>query len=171
MVGEGDEVTFPVAPFHLMLAADGAPLPKSSVPTQFSLAMAFTPTGAGNLRAIPVVYQDGADYGRLVSLQVPKGYYSLGPAQADAAIDQEPAIAQQLSLWSRRGVEVVRGHTTTLVVGNEVIYVEPVFLRSTQRPLTHLEQVVVVFRGKARMAETLEGALRKAIAAHKVGVD
>jgi uncharacterized membrane protein (UPF0182 family) len=63
-------------------------------------------------------------------------------------------------------MDVIRGHTSTLVIGREVIFVEPVFLRSKQNPVTQLKRVCVVFRGKAVMAPTLEEALRKAIEAH-----
>ena len=104
---------------------------------------------------------------RTICLQVPKGHYFLGPEQADAAIDQEPSIAQNFSWWTRRGIEVIRGHTTALLVEGEVIYVEPIFLRSQQNPVTQLKQVCVVFRGKARMAPTLAEALRAAVDAHR----
>jgi uncharacterized membrane protein (UPF0182 family) len=109
---------------------------------------------------------DGEDYGRIIVLQVPKGHYTYGPEQADAAIDQTPAISRQFDWWNRQGMDVIRGHTTTLVIDREVIFVEPIFLRSKQNPVTQLKQVCVVFRGKAAMAPTLEEALREAIDAH-----
>ena len=114
-----------------------------------------------------MVYQDGEDYGRLVSLQVPKGHYFTGPEQADSAIDQEPEIAQQITWWTRRGIEVIRGHTTALPVMGEIIYLEPIFIRSQQNPVPQLKQVCVVFRGVAAMAPTLEEALREAVDAHR----
>jgi uncharacterized membrane protein (UPF0182 family) len=64
---------------------------------------------------------------------------------------------------------VIRGHTTALVVGGEVIYVEPIFLRSQQNPVTQLKRVCVYFRGRAVMGESLEDALRKAVDAHRTG--
>jgi uncharacterized membrane protein (UPF0182 family) len=130
------------------------------------MSMVFTPESALNLRAIPVVYMDGEDYGRIVVLQVPKGHYSYGPEQADAAIDQTPEISRQFDWWNRQGMDVIRGHTTTLIIDREVLFIEPVFLRSKQNPVTQLKQVCVVFRGKAAMAPTLEEALRAAMEAH-----
>ena len=47
-----------------------------------------------------------------------------------------------------------------LVIGDEILFVEPIFLRSKQNPVTQLKQVCVVFRGMVHMAPTLEGALR-----------
>lgn len=162
----GKAITFSIEPYH-WIAETGGVLPASEQRTQFALAMVFTNEKALNLRAIPIVYQDGADYGKIAVLQVPKGHYYLGPEQADAAIDQDPTISQQIMLWNRLGSEVIRGHTTALVVDGEVIYVEPLFIRSQQNPVTQLKRVVVVFRGKARMGRTLEEALRRALEANE----
>ncbi len=162
IIDQGKAITFSVEPFHWIVEA-GELFEGISQPTQFAMAMVFTNEKAVNLRAIPIVIQDGADYGKIVVLQVPKGHYYLGPEQADAAIDQNPEISQQIMLWNRRGADVIRGHTTTLVIGKEVIYVEPIFLRSQQNAVTQLKRVVVVFRGRARMGRTLEEALRKAV--------
>ena len=126
--------------------------------------MVFTPEKALNLRGIPIVYQDAPDYGKLVVLQIPKGQFVIGPEQADAAIDQDPFISQNFSWWNRRGTEVIRGHTTLLMVGKEVLYVEPIFLRSQQNALPQLKKVVVVMRGKPFMADNLEQAVRAAVA-------
>lgn len=161
ILDEGKAITFSIEPQHLMVETGGA-LPASSSGAQFALMAPFTPEGARNLRAVPMAYQDGEDYGRLAVLMVPKGEYVLGPEQADSVIDQEPDIAQQISWWNRKGTEVIRGHTTLMLVDNEVIYIEPIFIRSKQNPVTQLKRVVAVVRGHAYMDETLEGALRMA---------
>ena len=165
VLDQGKAITFSVEPFHF-IADSGELLEGASRSSQFAMAMVFTNEKAVNLRSIAMVFQDGADYGKILVLQVPKGHFYLGPEQADAAIDQNPEISQQLTLWNRRGTDVIRGHTTTLVIGNEVIYVEPIFLRSQQNAVTQLKRVVVVFRGRARMGQTLEEALRKAVIAN-----
>ena len=169
ILDEGKAIRFSIEPFYVIAdTADTASgYPKATPAQQFAMAMAFTPEQALNLRAIPMVYMDGEDYGRIVCFQVPKGHYFLGPEQADALIDQDPEITQKITWWSRRGVEVIRGHTTALLIQNEVIYVEPVFLRSRQNPVPQLKQVAVVFRGKAVMAPTLEEALREVVDRHK----
>jgi uncharacterized membrane protein (UPF0182 family) len=158
----GKAITFSIEPYS-WLAETGGSLPPSGRPVQFALAMAFTPEKALNLRSIPIAYQDPPDYGKLSVLQIPKGRYVIGPEQADAAIDQEPAISQNFSWWNRRGTEVIRGHTTLLVVGKEILYVEPIFLRSQQNPVPQLKKVIVVFRGRPVMGDTLEDAVRLAV--------
>lgn len=160
----GKAIRFSIEPYNFLLETGrGSIPPAKDDKIQFVQGMVFTPEKALNLRGIPIVYQDGADYGRLISLEVPKGYYYPGPEQADSAIDQNPEISEQISWWNRRGNDVIRGHTTTLVIGNEVIYIEPLFIRSQQNPVTQLRRVVAVFRGTARMGQTLEEALRLAI--------
>ncbi|HMP41489.1 MAG TPA: UPF0182 family protein, partial [Roseiflexaceae bacterium] len=165
VIDAGRAITFSIEPQPIVLETGGM-LPASSRPAQFSLVSAFTPEGARNLRAVPIAYQDGDDYGRLVVLQVPKGRYVVGPEQADAIIDQDPEISQQISWWNRMGNQVIRGHTSLMLIDNEVFYIEPIFIRSEQNAISQLRRVVTVFRGQAYMAETLEDAIRLAVAAH-----
>jgi uncharacterized membrane protein (UPF0182 family) len=162
LLTEGEAVNFSIEPYS-WLAETGGPLPRAAPATQFALSAVFTPENALNLRAIVTAYQDGEDYGRLSLLEVPKGRFFPGPEQADAAIDQDPFISQQIGLWSRRGLEVIRGHTTPLLVDRELLYVEPLFVRSRQNPVPQLARVVVVFRGAAFMGRDLAAALRAAV--------
>jgi len=167
----GKAITFSTEPYPWIVETGGV-FPAAEERVQFALSMAFTSEKALNLRAIPTVYQDGKDYGRIVLVQVPKGYFTLGTDQADAAIDQEPEVSRDFSWWTRRGSEVIRGHTSTLVIGNDVVYVEPIFLRSQQNPVTQLKRVAVVLRGEVGYGETLEEALRGAhgkVAAYQRG--
>lgn len=166
MMDEGKAVTFSFEPYNLMVETGGL-LPTAKTRTQFALVMPFTPLGALNLRAIPIAYQDGEDYGKLSVLAVPKGHYVIGPEQVDAAVDQVPEISQQFAWWTRRGMEVIRGHTTLVFVDREVLYVEPIFLRSKQNPVPQLKKVVVTFRGKPAMEDSVEQALRKAVAGYE----
>jgi hypothetical protein len=163
ILDEGKAITFSIEPYQ-MLVETGGVLPVSSSGTQFALMAPFTPEGARNLRAVPMAYQDGEDYGRLMVLQVPKGEYVLGPEQADAVINQDPEISQQISWWNNKGTEVIRGHTSLIIVDGELIYVEPIFIRSKQNPITQLKRVVAVVRGHAYMAPTLNEALTMAVA-------
>ena len=166
MLDEGAAITFSIEPFYWMAESNGNVLLDSNGGSQFSLSMVFANEQARNLRAIPVVYQDGEDYGKLSVLLVPKGYFYPGPEQADAAIDQDRDITQKITWWNRMGAEVIHGHTSTLVIGREVIYIAPLFIRSAQNPVSQLKLVLVVFRGHAADGVTLEGALRKAVKAY-----
>jgi len=170
VLDSGKAITFSIEPYPLLLPSGGL-LPQSEEQVQYAMAMVFTPEKALNLRAIPIVYQDWPDYGKKMVLQVPKGTYVMGPEQADAVIDQEPSISQKLSWWNRRGMEVIRGHTIALPLrhagGDEVLYVEPIFLRSEQNPVSQLKKVAVVFRDKVALGDTLADGLREVLALHR----
>jgi len=158
----GEAITFSQALFWWIAEADGL-MVDAKEPVQLALSKSFTPEGPLNLRAVATVYQTGEDYGKLSVLKVPKGLFLFGPEQADAAIDQDSFIAQEIGLWNRLGVEVIRGRTSNLFVGNELIYVEPIFIRSRQNPVPQLQRVVVLFRGRPHMGRTLEEALTFAV--------
>jgi len=163
IITQGRAMMFDILPFNWMAETGKGVLPSSKEGTQFTLSSAYTNRGSMSLRALPMVYQDGEDYGRIVVLQLPKAYFYPGPEQAEAAIDQNPEISEQISWWNRMGAEVVRGHIAPLVIGNELIYVSPLFLRSRQNRLSQLKRILVVFRGHAAAGKTLKEALTKAI--------
>jgi uncharacterized protein len=161
MLQSGRGITFSMEPYPAIVET-GTDFAASQSPTQFGLNQIFTPEGALNLRSIVTVYQEGDDYGKLSMLQVPKGHFAHGPAQAEAVIDQDNVIAQQFGFWNTTGVEVLRGYMTPVVIDGELIYIEPVFIRSAQNPFPQLSRVVVVMRGMAAMAPTLEEAVVEA---------
>jgi uncharacterized membrane protein (UPF0182 family) len=159
----GDQIRFSIPP-NYWIAQSGGVLPESSAGEQFAMSMVFTnQLDATNLRALMTVYMTGADYGKLSALTVPKGTYSIGPGQADAAIDQDSFISQQVGFWTRRGIDAIRGQLSTVVVGGELVYVEPLFITSKQNPVPQLKRVLVVTRGKAAMGRNLPEALDIAI--------
>jgi uncharacterized membrane protein (UPF0182 family)/uncharacterized membrane protein YbhN (UPF0104 family) len=163
MIAEGKKVTFSMEPYFWMAKPGDSGLPPSSSPQQFSMSMIFTPENANNVHAIGTVYMDGKDYGRMSYLVIPKGYYFMSPQQADAAIDQDPFVAQQLGYWNRTGLQLVRGQMMPLIADGELIYVEPLFIKSDQNPLPRLKRVLVVYRDRATMAQDLPTALQYAL--------
>jgi uncharacterized membrane protein (UPF0182 family) len=163
VLDQGRAITFSMEPYHCILRTgpeNGGVLLATRSGEQFCMVMAFTPDGSKNLRSIVVAYQDGEDYGRIFLLRIPKGHFVMGPEQADAAIDQNTEISKQIVWWNQFGSYVLRGHTTVLLVGNEILYVEPMFVRSEQNAVPQIKGVTVVFRGRTHMAPTLEEAIR-----------
>ena len=160
--GQSNTITFSQARYTWVAEAGGV-LPEASEPVQFAMSMSYTPQDPLNLRGFATIYQTGDDYGTKSVLKIPKGHFFMGPEQADATIDQDDYIAQQIGLWNRLGVEVIRGKTSLMVIDEEMIYVEPIFIRSRQNPVPQLQRVIVVFRGKPHMGRTLEEALTFAI--------
>lgn len=160
VIDDGNAIRFSIEPYPLILDTDSH-LPSSERETQYASLMVFTPEKALNLRGMPIVYQDWPEYGRRMVLEVPKGVYMLGPEQADSLIDQDPEISSRFALWNRRGMDIIRGHTILVPFNDEVLYIEPIFLRSRQNPVTQMHKVAVVFRERVAMADSIEQALRE----------
>ncbi len=84
-----------------------------------------------------------------------------GPAQVDALIDQNPEISEQLTLWDQHGSKVIRGRMVILPMGNSMLYVQPVYLVSTQTQIPELARVIVSIGNQVVMDKTLRSAFKR----------
>lgn len=132
---------------------------------EFILILPFTPVGRDNLIAWMAGRSDDPSYGQLVVYEFPKEELIYGPSQIEALIDQNPEISAQLSLWSQRGSEVIRGNLLVIPIGKSLLYVEPLYLRAESSQLPELKRVIVSSGGDVAWAETFEGALARLFAA------
>src|SRR3712207_7971450 len=48
------------------------------------------------------------------------------------------SLHDALPIWNRTGSQVIRGHTSVLIIGREVVYVEPLFIRSAQNAVPQM---------------------------------
>jgi len=161
--GTTDQMTFSYEGHNLLIDPSDLAPGWSEAPSddlQFALMMPFTPEGARNLRALVLAFQDPDRYGELVNLRIPQGEFVLGPEQADAYIDVDAQVNQQITLWVRHGSEVVRGHTLLLPVRGDLLYVEPLWIVSLQNELPQIKLFSVVYRGRTAMATSLSEAIR-----------
>ncbi len=127
--------------------------------TEFLLIQPYTPNTRNNMIAWIAARNDPPNYGELHVYELPKQELIFGPIQIESRIDQEPAIAQQFTLWSQRGSRVIRGNLLTIPINNSFIYVEPIYLQSENSALPELRRVIVASGEAVVMRETLEGAL------------
>ena len=125
----------------------------------FVLIVPFTPVGKDNLIAWMAGRSDDPKYGELVVYELPKQELIYGPSQIEALIDQDPEISAQLSLWSQRGSDVIRGNLLVIPVGEALMYVEPLYLRAETSELPELKRVIVSSGGDVAWAESFAGAL------------
>lgn len=103
---------------------------------------------------------DGDNYGKLLLYQFPKQRLVYGPEQIEALINQEPAISEQISLWTRQGSKAVQGNLLVIPIEESLLYVEPIYLEATQNSLPTLVRVIVAYENRIVMAETLDEALK-----------
>jgi uncharacterized protein len=142
-------------PYYQMVALPG------SSQTEFSLVLPFTPLSKQNMSSLLVARQDGADYGKLLTVLFPRDKLVFGPAQIEARITNEPEISSQLTLWDQAGSTVIRGNLLVVPIADSVMYFEPLYLQAQQNSIPELTRVIVAYGDKVVMEPTLSDALVK----------
>jgi uncharacterized protein len=126
---------------------------------EFILLTPFNPSKKDNMIAWMAARSDGAHYGKLIAYIFPKQKLIYGPRQIDARIDQDAFISQQLSLWSQRGSQVIRGSLLAIPIEQSLLYVQPLYLAAEKGSLPELKRVIVAFGNQIAMEENLESSL------------
>jgi len=149
----GEKTSVPLKPYYLTLDL----IERGQL--DFMLLVPMFPKGRDNLRSMAVVGCDEDNYGKIIVYDFPKGELVYGPAQINALINQDPAIAQQFTLWDQIGSSVVRGKMIILPVENSIIFIQPVYLKSTSRVSIPELQRIIMSEGRAVVMEnSLEAA-------------
>jgi hypothetical protein len=126
----------------------------------YILLLPYTPAKRDNLAAWLAARCDEPNYGRLVVYTFPRDRLIYGPKQIDARINQDSYISQQLTLWSQRGSQVIRGSLLVIPIERSLLYVQPLYLAAADRAgLPELRRVIVAYENEVIMEENLEVAL------------
>ncbi|MDP2872999.1 MAG: UPF0182 family protein [Bacillota bacterium] len=147
--------TQPVEPYYMIMRLPGEAEP------EFVLLLPFVPRGKSNMVGWLAARSDGDNYGKRAMFLFPKKEVIFGPAQIEAFIDQDTEISRDLTLWGQRGSEVIRGNLLVIPIDGSILYVEPLYLQAEATSVPELKRVVVVYREKVVMAETLDAALQR----------
>lgn len=127
---------------------------------EFILMLPFTPNNKSNMISWLAARCDGDKYGKLIVYKFPKKKLVYGPMQIEARIDQETEISKQLSLWGQKGSRVIRGNLLAIPIEESLLYVEPLYLEASEGELPELKRVIVAYKDRIAMEETLHGALQ-----------
>jgi len=110
-------------PYYLL-----SQFPGQSAPT-FQLTAAMTLRTQPNLSALLTGYYDSQGNPQLQVLETPPQV--LGPTQVQQKMQNDPSIRTQLSLYNSASSKVDYGNLLSLPLDNGILYVEPVYIRST----------------------------------------
>jgi uncharacterized membrane protein (UPF0182 family) len=154
-------------PYYLTMQMPGQEAPS------YSLYSTFIPETRGEqsrnvLRGYLAVDSDaGAEdgaraegYGKLRLLALPEDDNVPGPGQVQNTFNSDPTVSQSLNLLKQGQSDVINGNLLTLPVGGGLLYVQPVYVRSTggtSYPL--LQKVLVAFGDQIAFQDTLDQAL------------
>ncbi|MGD1918946.1 MAG: UPF0182 family protein [Pleurocapsa sp.] len=126
---------------------------------EFALILPFTPVNRDNMIAWMAARSDGDNYGKLKLYEFPKQELVYGSFQIEARIDQNPEIAEQITLWSQRGSRVIRGDILVIPIDGSILYVQPLYLRAEKGELPELARIIVAYDRQIVMTPTLERSL------------
>ncbi|TFD57431.1 UPF0182 family protein [Cryobacterium suzukii] len=154
-------------PYYLTMQVPGSDKPS------FSLYSTFQPEATGeSSRNVLYGYlavdadagaEDGvrADgYGQLRLLNLPKDGTVPGPGQVQNVFNADPTVSTELNLLRQGSSTVLNGNLLTLPVGGGLLYVQPVYVKSTgETSYPLLQKVLVAFGDQIAFEDTLDGAL------------
>jgi uncharacterized protein len=126
---------------------------------EFIQMLPFTPRRRDNLASWLVARSDGDHYGQLMVFQFPKQKLIFGPRQVVSRINQDQAIAPQITLWNQQGSEVIQGTLMVIPIEESLIYVRPLYLRAQAGRIPELRRVIVAYQNQIVMERTLDEAL------------
>lgn len=154
-------------PYYLTMQMPGQEVPS------YSLYSTFIPEARGEqsrnvLRGYLAVDADAGSidgeradgYGTLRLLTLPEDDNVPGPGQVQNQFNGDPSVSAQLNILKQGQSEVINGNLLTVPVGGGLLYVQPVYVRSTGNtsyPL--LQKVLVAFGDQIAFQDTLDLAL------------
>ncbi|SED83256.1 hypothetical protein SAMN04489740_0084 [Arthrobacter alpinus] len=110
---------------------------------------------AGNVKGVK-----SADYGKLQLLELPDATQVPGPGQVQNKFQSDPTVSEQLNVLKLGQTDVINGNLLTLPMGGGMLYVQPVYVKSTgSTSYPTLQRVLVAFGDKIGYAATLNEAL------------
>ena len=133
------------------------------------LILPFVPNGRPNMIAWLGAQSDRPEYGRAVSFRFPSSQSVYGPAQVEAAINQDPTISAQRTLWGQQGSAVIFGNLLTVPIGDAMLYVQPLYLQSLTTRLPQIQRVIVFYRSPSATPDLPSGQQQNVVMAPTLG--
>jgi len=157
-------------PYYLSMQMPGQESPRFSMFSTFIPSSAQGTTSRNVLMGYLAVDSDAGatagekaeGYGQLNLLEIDADTTVPGPGQVQNTFNSDPNVVRELNLLQQGESEVKYGNLLTLPVGGGLLYVQPVYVQSsdaggTQLPL--LQKVLVTFGDSIAFENTLTEAL------------
>jgi uncharacterized membrane protein (UPF0182 family) len=154
-------------PYYLTMQVPGTDAPS------FSIYSTFIPKSTGEssrnvLRGYLVADSDAGavagkvspNYGKLRLLTLPKALNVPGPGLVQNNFNADSEVSRLLNILRQGSTTVLNGNLLTLPVGGGLLYVQPVYIKSTgETSYPLLKKVLVAFGDKIAFEDTLTAAL------------
>lgn len=154
-------------PYYLTMQMPGQKKPSFSLYTTY-IPQATTASSRSVLKGYLAVDADAggtkgkvaSGYGTLRLLEIPSEDNVPGPGQVQNTFSSDPSVSQQLNVLRLGKTDVISGNLLTLPVGGGLLYVQPIYVKSTgETSYPLLQKVLVAFGDKIAFKDTLDEAL------------
>ena len=153
----------PMSPYYMIMRLPG------QTREEFVLILPYVPNGRSNMIAWLAAQSDSPNYGKAVSFEFPSSLNVYGPAQVEAAINQDPTISSQRTLWGQQGSTVIFGNLLTVPIGNSLLYVQPLYLQSSKTKLPQIQRIIVFYRSPSATPDLPSGQQQNVVMAPTLG--
>jgi len=151
---------FAQPPFFLTVKLPGAE-------SEFSLTSVFVPQSRQNLSSFVSVNADAAsdNYGQFTVLELPSGNAVGGPGQVANAMSNDPTVSAELLKYKQNDTNPEMGNLLTLPIGDELLYVQPVYTSRGSGTGSYpiLQFVVVTVGDEVGIGTSFEDAFSNAL--------
>jgi len=154
-------------PYYSMLRAPGQDAASFQMLRPFVLFS--TDDTRKELSAFMVASSDPATYGQLTAYVMPDAATD-GPATVQAAIDSDSRISAEITLLDSGGSSITFGDMQIVPVGDGVLYLRPLYVRSDATMQASLQYVIAVYNGNAAFGSSIQEALSKLFPAFRTDV-
>jgi uncharacterized membrane protein (UPF0182 family) len=113
---------------------------------EFLQMLPFVPNGRKNMISWLAARSDEPQYGSKLNILFSRSTTVFGPNQVESAINQDPEISAQRTLWGQQGSEVILGNLLVIPIDESLLYVQPLYLQSEQTQLPQMKRVIVFYR-------------------------
>ena len=146
-------------PYYLTMQVPGTEKPA------FSIYSTYIPQSSSDSQSVLTGYltanaDPGEDYGKLTLLTLPSEDTVPGPGQVQNSFSTDTDVANEINILQRGDTTVDYGNLLTLPVGGGLLYVQPVYVKSTgETSYPLLRKVLVAFGDQVAFEDTLDEAL------------
>lgn len=114
---------------------------------EFILMRPFTPANKHNMISWLAVRNSPEHYGELILFKFSNDTNVFGPYQVEAKINQIDSVSKDITLWGQSGSDVFKGSLLVIPIQDSILYVEPIYIRSSGQSSTpEIKQVIVGYQ-------------------------
>jgi uncharacterized membrane protein (UPF0182 family) len=137
----------------------------------FLLIRPFTPSGKSTMSGWLAAHSDPSDYGRLTLYRFVNQSPVAGPQLMEANFNSTPAISNINRQYQNGQSDILVGNLLVVPIGQSVMYVEPLYLKSKTTGITgvpRLFRVVLALNDRVVVGETYREALNDLLGAQSI---